>query len=230
MSKNTFTADCMHYFDTFRIFYESEEAPLSKYPLHHLNRLPDRGKDYVLVDTEQLSRQYELDKTLKVLKEQPPVEVWDYSKSNCDILKELTKIPVIHVPLKTSAAYKKQLLSWRLPANIKYDVGFSGSSSGRRDTILNKLKEKGITVNNLTCWGEERDKELAKCRIHVNIHYAEDYKIFEQARCEPWLAIGVPIVSEHSLDDDPRCINVPYSELVEAVLQVLHENKTRVVE
>jgi hypothetical protein len=85
--------------------------------------------------------------------------------------------------------------------------------------------EKGYSVNCITLFGEERDKELATCRIHLNIHHKEDCHLFESARCELWLQAGVPIISEHSLDNDSRCTNVSYDELVETAVTFIQRMK-----
>ena len=72
-------------------------------------------------------------------------------------------------------------------------------------------------------YGEERDKALASCKILLNIHCFDDFTIFESARCEPWLSIGKCVISENSLDNDPRCINVDYHMLVLTVLNTLKD-------
>jgi hypothetical protein len=84
------------------------------------------------------------------------------------------------------------------------------------------LSDIGYKINYVyEIYGEERDKELAKCKILLNIHAFSDYNVFENARCEPWLAIGVPIISENSLDNDPRCINVDYDQIVPRTIEFL---------
>ena len=65
---------------------------------------------------------------------------------------------------------------------------------------------------------------IGKAKILLNIHYNEEYKIFESIRCEPWMACGLTVVSESSLDDSTRCIHVPYKELVDKVCSIL-QNK-----
>jgi hypothetical protein len=167
------------------------------------------------MNTEQLTRKCVLDNILRLFKENKPYEMWDYSWKNCEIMAQ-NGIVTKHIPLQSPKWYLDKLKAWR--TTITNDVGFSGTLTTRRLAILNELKKRGLKVNDVPRWGEERDKELAKCRILINIHADNDYQIFEQARCEPWLAIGVPVISEHSLDDDPRCINVEYAALVSEVL------------
>jgi len=210
------------YFDSFVYFLES--IPQVQYPIY-VSDAPNKIEEYIYVNTEQMTRKTQLQRVISIYKANKPCEFWDYSIANCNIL-ESHGIHAKHVPLSSPQWYLDKLKSWR--NDIQYDVGFCGAMSRRRQTIFNGLKARGIRVNIVNAWGERRDKELAKCRILINIHYADDYNIFEQARCEPWLSIGVPVISEHSLDDDPRCINVGYSELVEKVVSFLHENSSSV--
>ena len=210
------------YFDSFVYFLES--IPQVKYPIY-VSDAPNKIEQYIYVNTEQMTREKELQRIIDIYKANKPCEFWDYSIANCKIL-ESHGILAKHVPLSSPQWYLDKLKSWR--NDIQYDVGFCGGVTLRRKTVLDGLKARGIRVNIVHAFGETRDKELAKCRVLVNIHCSVDNTIFEQARCEPWLSIGVPVISEHSLDDDPRCINVGYSELVEKVVSFLHENSSSV--
>ena len=87
-----------------------------------------------------------------------------------------------------------------------------------------ELKKCGKKVNIVTLWGDDRDKELAKCKVIINIHYEDNYKIFESARCEPWLKLGIPVISEKSLDDDSRCIVSEYDSLIQTIIEYLDKN------
>ena len=55
----------------------------------------------------------------------------------------------------------------------------------------------------------------------LNVHFNNDYKIFEQLRCFAWLDTGKIVVSENSLDNDPRCLNSNYESLVSVVVETL---------
>lgn len=217
MSQNVIIAKHPQFFDNFIFFFKSEKIAQTEYPIY-VSDGPNKIEEYIYMNTEQMTRKKELERIVKLYKTNKPCEFWDYSVANCKIL-ESHGIHAKHVPLSSPQWYLDKLKSWR--NHIEYDVGFCGSKSPRRGTILDELKTRGIKVNFVNLWGEKRDEELAKCRIIINIHYAEDYNIFEQARCEPWLSIGVPVISEHSLDDDPRCINIEYSKLVDAVVSFL---------
>jgi len=202
--------------DTFLKFLLSANAPQTNIPIY-ISSTPDNNNPYIMFNVEQLTNNHQLDKLIRQIKAKPPLEIWDYSEANINILK-LYDIKLVHVVVQSDEIYLQQLCSWR--TDIIYDVGFCGGLSERRRQILDECKRHNLNVHIITITGEERDKELAKCKILINIHYATDYNIFEIARCEPWLSIGVPVVSEHSLDNDSRCINVEYTDLVQTVINM----------
>jgi hypothetical protein len=173
---------------------------------------------FIYFNSEQLTRVKQLADVVELIKTAKPIEVWDYSKVNVEILK-LQGIQATWIQIQSPEYYLARLRSWR--TEILYDIGFCGILGPRRQKILDELKEAGLRVLILnTVGGDVRDQQLAKCKVILNIHYGEDYQLFESARCEPWLAIGVPVISETSLDNDKRCINVAYDDLVKTAVKV----------
>lgn len=172
---------------------------------------------YIYYNTEQMSRKNELAKVSQIITATKPVEVWDYSEANATILRSLG-FTVKVVPLKSPQWYIDKIKAWK---SDEYDVGFCGTPNQRRSDIFEKLRSRGLKVNVVVGHGDYRDQELAKCKIIINVHYTEEYMIFEQLRCEPFLQAGFLVISEHSWDDDPRCINVPYEKLVDEVISRL---------
>jgi hypothetical protein len=205
--------------NTFKFFLESDACPKRKYPLFCLGGypgdiIPEKG---IYMNTEQLSRKSELDKILSAQLTNVE-EIWDYSLANVNILKEYN-IQAKHVPLISPKWYIEKLRLFRDPyiGKFEYYIGFCGAHTKRRTGIFQKLKDAGISLHIVKSLFYKKDEELAKCAILINIHCDEDYKIFESERCEPWLQLGVTVISEHSLDNDPRCINVDYDDLVNTV-------------
>jgi len=208
------------FFDQFFLFLESEYAPQRNIPIHVGTNPPDYIS-YIYFNTEQLSRHGQLNQLLNCIQTTKPAEIWDYSQINCDILKA-HGINAIYFPLKSPKSYIDKCKAWR-NEGIIYDIGFCGFMSDRRRSIIISLQKKGFNLPNLEeIYGEERDKILAKCKIHINIHAAEEFQIFESARCALWLDMGITVVSEPSLDDDPRCITVPYNSIVDSVSKLLY--------
>jgi hypothetical protein len=215
---NKYITQFPQYLDVFIFFIESSLSPKRDIPIVIGNFDPNENK-FILYNSEQLSRTIVLEKYVDIIKKTEPVEIWDYSFANIEILKSYN-IHAIHVPLKSPSWYIDKLLSWR---SFDHDVGFCGSLSHRRIKILEELKYLGKDIIILETFGEERDKALAKCKIIINIHYAEDYNIFESSRCEPWIKAGYTVVSENSLDNDDRCINVKYDELCDTIIKILEK-------
>jgi hypothetical protein len=89
------------------------------------------------------------------------------------------------------------------------------------------LKEKGVNVfyvNN--AWRDERDILIGKCKILVNIHYGDDYNVYESIRCDRWIFSGKVVVSESSQDQEnldiyPLVEWAPYDKLVDKVIETL---------
>ena len=222
MEKNTYITQFRNSMDTFVFFIESSLSPKRSIPIvvgyNELHVV--KVKEFVMYNTEQLTRQKYLDYYLNYIKEKNPTEIWDYSLVNIEVLK-LHGIHAIHVPIESPSWYIDKLCLWR---SFEHDVGFCGDLSPRRKKVLDELRSLGIDVRVIQLFGEERDKELAKCKILVNIHFDEEYKIFETARCEPWLKAGYTVVSENSIDNDSRCINVRFEEIKDKVLTILENN------
>ena len=214
---NTTVSNGKQWLDTFVFFLESDKAPKAAVPIY-LGSIPSEDIDYIYFNCEQLTRPSEQATLLQRIRKRKPLELWDYSQINTDIVRN-HGLTARYIHIQSPSWYTEKLVSYR--TDIKYDVGFCGTVSPRRKRILDRLIEKGVSVRLVNTWGDVRDKELAQCRIHINIHYGDDYKVFENARCEPWLAIGVPVVSETSYDNDSRCINVDYDALVDTTLRVL---------
>lgn len=206
-------------FQTFVEFLLSDESPERQYPclLYPFDTYEIR-EPIILYNCEQMSKSQPLASVVKIISNPNVKEVWDYSLENCRILKTYG-IEAKHVPLVSSRAYVEQIQALR--DKLTVDVGFCGDLSERCLKILNELMREGLTVHYVKQDGIERDKRLARCRVILNIHPSDDPMIFEQARCDVWLRVGVPVVSETSIDDDPRCINAPYNLLATTVKKVV---------
>ena len=214
MSKNTILTCIRDYVDTFVYTLESSGCPLLPAPVYIGHDMPP--PQCIIYNTEQLTRQSVLEKLLFNIKETNPIGIWDYSSINVSILKE-NGIDAVHIPLTSPKWYIDRLREYRNLTERIWDVGFSGGMTPRREKIINELLSIGISVNIVTLFGCDRDFELSKCKIILNIHAGDDYLIYESARCEPWLKLGVVVVSEASLDDDPRCVSASYDTLVSTV-------------
>jgi len=222
-TKNKILTSVSNWLDSFIYFLESMELENQEIPIW-VGLDPNISEKCIYYNTEQLSRCFVVEKIMNILSNENVLEIWDYSLANIEILK-LNNIGknIKYIPLKSPDWYIEKLRSFQ-QGEFEYDVGFCGSLSERRNKILTELKAYGKKINIIKLWGDDRDMELAKCKVIINIHYADDYKIFESARCEPWLKLGFQVISEKSLDDDPRCIISDYDLLVQTVIKYLDKN------
>lgn len=210
------------YIRTIVNYLGSSSSPERNYPIVFSYWCPvGNPPKAIFYNIEQLTREDELERVLYRIHKSDIQEVWDYSKANVDILKS-KGISAKYVPFTLPIP---EILRYRsLHSSVKtHDVVFMGSQSPYRNRILDELEEKGIRVVRIinTYDEKERDILIGKATLLINIHYGPEYKIFERQRCEPWIASGFPVISEESLDTDPRCIHVPYESLVETVCNYL---------
>jgi hypothetical protein len=200
-------------------FLEETPHDLPVFYNYHCKNLPENTK-FIYYNIEQLTRESERAAILQLWYGGKIVEVWDYSLVNCEILK-VFQIPCRHIPFTLTP---KRLAKYKALVNVKkeFDVGFCGTLSPRRLKILEELSARVSCLFINGVFDEERDAALAKCKVILNIHYEEDYKIFERSRCQAWMELGVPVVSETSLDDDPRAFCFPYDKLVEETVLIVN--------
>ncbi len=201
-------------------YLQSPESPMRTLPIlmgHISDYRGGASSPVILYNTEQLTRSDQKMGVIARARQPDIAEVWDYSAVNCEILRH-AGITARHVPLRCVGAELEKIRGFIQSATRDYDVGFCGAMSPRRRIILDELAAQGLSVHIVTSSGDERDRELARCRCILNIHYMSNYGVFESVRCEQWLAAGVPVLSEFSLDNDLRCFNVPYDALVSATV------------
>jgi hypothetical protein len=159
--------------------------------------------------------------------------LFDYSYSNFEILNSLpdyraniSKVKLYYLPYQYSNEEVNRLRNLYENTPKTYQVGVISVKNLRRHKICQMLKRARIKLNVINLFGEERDKEMAKCQLLLNIHHSEDYKIFEEIRCMRWWYAGVPIISEscfrmEHLDVFPYIIWVPYHLLFKTVISIV---------
>jgi len=134
------------------------------------------------------------------------VEVVDYSPTNISILEKHGFVCLLH--LYETPEFEKNYLQYLLYTTEKtHDIGFVGALNPRRIHVIEKLKEAGYKVLVVKEYGDARDRSIAKCKVLLNIHYESYFTVFETIRCNRWLAAGMPVISESSID-------VPESDLL----------------
>lgn len=144
-----------------------------------------------LLNIEQLTRE-PFKKMLKIYSEKNIPHI-DYVVENTQILKTPYVFPYLY---NSEVDHLTRLYQ---STKKEYNFCHVGGMSPKRLHIIQKLIERGYTVNIVSAWGNNRDKEIAKCEVLLNIHYADDYKIYESIRCDRWAYAGMKIISEDCL-------------------------------
>ena len=115
------------------------------------------------------------------------------------------------------------------------DVLFYGSINARREAILKALSAAGLNVQHLfSVYGAARDQAVGEAKVVLNMHFYED-SIHEIIRTSYLLANSKAVVSEcgpqTEIDEDIRqaIVAVPYADLVESCVALVHDRARRQV-
>lgn len=177
-----------------------------------------------LINTEQLTRGEWQQHIINTIGAKPDLHLFDYSKSNIRHFQLVTGKTIEHLPYKyrdEEISQLKQLIKY---TPKEYDIAFVGSINQRRVDIIQALRDRNVTVNIIdNLWELDRDVEIAKCKILLNLHYTEEYNIFEEIRCNRWLMADLMVISENSLYEDEisyrnNLIIVERDKIVETVV------------
>ncbi len=160
-----------------------------------IQKLPDLGfkiqnlkKNIFVLNTEQLTRKHWLAKMIETYKK--GFNIIDYSKENIDIMTKEGVKNIIYFPY----IYKQDEIY-----NLNKTGGICGialQNTTRRRLIMNIGMFNNIKINNIIGWKENRDKDLFKHRIILNISAGNDYNVFESIRCYRCLFNKMIVVSE----------------------------------
>ncbi|MDE3059588.1 MAG: hypothetical protein KGJ06_01085, partial [Pseudomonadota bacterium] len=167
---------------------------------------------------------------IELLKKYP---VWDFSLRNIAALKKLGIESAVHCGI----GYAEELT--RIPAAEEdTDVLLVGTRQPRRDAVLDALRRQGAKVHQLAeAFGEERDQWLARSKVHLNIHQAQE-NLFEIVRVSYLLANKRFVISESGPDKDAErrfrggVVFCRHEEMAERALYYLEhpEERARIAE
>ena len=150
-----------------------------------------------------------LNNILNIVNLYPNIKIYDYSLANIEVLKQ-HNINYGYLEYMHDEAEVEILKEINNQPKI-YDFGIICytkviSCSKRRKVIVDKIINNGFTVNVVCGFERERDVELGKCKIILNIHsqsHSIETRTFEHLRCNRLLYAGFKILSEVSyLDND----------------------------
>ena len=174
-----------------------------------------------ILNTEQLTRKGELNKIQFYIANN--IKIIDYSKSNIYCLKSNN--------INNNILYIPYLVNYNEIYNYDkiYDIAYIGHFIDERNyrmNIINSLNKSNIKTNEIKGFDIERDNLLFKYKILLNIHYNEEYNIFEQMRCNRCIFNKVIVITQKSIDIDfelkEYIIECEYNNLVETTISVIN--------
>ena len=175
------------------LFDDMSQVRISSY---HWNFFLQHPGPYIerdfLINTEQLTRYQYFNRVKQILDNGVPVI--DYSPENLHILRDVPGDKFL-LPYQYHQGEVDQLKQWMTK---EYDVVFVGTMGPSRVSVLNQLEAEGVKVHVVTGFGEDRDKELMKGKLLLNIHYDSNYGLYESIRCDRLIFAGMLVVTEKS--------------------------------
>jgi FkbM family methyltransferase len=168
---------------------------------------------------------------LEMISLYPNIKIYDYSLKNIEVLQKYN----IRTEFLEYIYDEKEINSLKEINNQAktYDFGIIGyykdvRCSYRRKHIVDLLRSKGYTVNVACGFDRERDVDLGKCKIILNIHcknFTIECRTFEHLRCNRLLYAGFKILSEVSYIDNDFISK--YKENIKFIKYDDFENITR---
>lgn len=147
------------------------------------------------------------------------IQIIDYSKENIKYLNDNNIIKsIIYIPYQVNS---NEILNF----NKTYNIAMIGLKSERRQYIFDEIESQN-KINEINGFGTIRDVILMKHKILINVHYGNDYKIFEQFRCNRCILNKMIVItetsdlSEYELKD--YLIICDYDEIVEKTIEVIN--------
>lgn len=143
----------------------------------------------------------------------------DYSKGNIDEMRKFNN-KILYLPYLIN---RNEILNYKKINDIAFIGDFFNSP--RRISIINDLKLQNININQIYGFDKIRDDSLFTHKILLNIHFDDDYKIFEQMRCNRCILNKMIVITEKNNDIDYELkqyiIECDYESLLSTTIDVL---------
>lgn len=186
----------------------------------HISSLPEST---IIFNSEQMSSDQNVWSDYITTIAQMGFEIWDYSQSNIDVLKQHgvnnTKLFKI--------GYQKELDRLDKGREKDIDLLFYGSVNLRRGFLIDELRAGGLNVKLLfDVYGAERDEWISRSKAVMNVHFHET-EIFEIVRVSYLLTNGIPVIAElnPTTSIDPlykdAFAHAPYEEFAQFCIELM---------
>ena len=187
------------------VFEVSNEAVYN-----HFLKQSDKQVEISILNTEPMNLIHRYQNIEKYLRKYEGIKIYDYSLSNIHILNSNGFTNTHHLPYLIYKEEHDFLVNLKKNTEQIYDFGIISPENPviveHRLAVVNFLINNGYTVKVIQGFKGLRDKQIAQCRILLNIHGSnngEVSKIFEHIRCDRLLEAGYNILSEDCLHLDP---------------------------
>jgi hypothetical protein len=158
-----------------------------------------KNKNIIIIYLEQLSIINNLLEVKNLIMNN--INVITYNIYNYNLIENKEKIK--YVPYIFNEVENNILYNLSKKTSKTYDIAFCGyiEKNTRRYNLIKKLKRK-YKINLIKKYGIERDIEIYKAKIFLNIHFKDDYKINENLRCDRLVINNQLLLTENSLCDN----------------------------
>ena len=200
---------------------------------------------FVFLNVEMLSESKRADHILRMMSYN--INIADYSQSNIDFIqkyyaqsgktynKSILYFPYQYV-VKDTSLLRNQCHKYEYDIGVinaypKKDSSVSSELAYKRSDVFDKLTELKFNCININGWGKERDLIIHKCKIILNVHHFECFKIFEHIRCDRLIYANKLVISEKSmymeeLDIYPFVYWSNYETIIEYTKHILDNFQT----
>jgi hypothetical protein len=173
--------------------------------------LKDKKKIF-LINMEQMTREFWRNKVLEM------DNLIDYSMGNISLLKREN---IIYFPYGVN---KNEIYDIKKEFDI---CMITNSQSNKRNNIFNEIKNRGGNIDLISLFGEERDKIVFKYKILINIHFDDDFQVYESLRCDRCIFNKMIVITEKSLDDNTillkdKLVICNYEDIVDKALEIIN--------
>ena len=179
-----------------------------------LKRARGEGCRFVIIATEEPTEKgFNYGATLHLQKRQ---EIFPRAAELCDGILHL--VPGEHITrwygqyaptAQAELGYSPGVMKADLNPNPRWDFGFFGGVTRRREKIINKLaKIGGVRLEAMFRTPEERDAAMQDAKVIVQIRGREEMGLVSSSRCVTSLSLGRPVVAE------PHELSKPWDEVV----------------
>lgn len=176
----------------------------------------NKDNNILLLNTEQLSKVEWVNTIHNYINK--GIRIIDYSKANIDCLQQKKNVLYLPYIVNPNEIFNYEKI---------YDVAYIGEYGDiYRKNIIDKLTSNNITSNQIFGFDRNRDDNLFKHKILLNIHFNERFKIFEEIRCNRCIFNKMIVITEKSLNIEYELkqyiIECDYDNLVDTVAGVLN--------